>query len=223
MPRAEAARPARHDGRTTETRERILEVAEQQIAVHGAEGFQIKAIAEAVGIRPPSVFAHFRGREDIAAEVAVRIVRRLGEVLTGAFARQPDDPVKAIRSGVRALVAHLVDNPAHVRLLLRDLAQADPSEAFEQASRAIDEIDVALARVLERGRSQGVFRSVDVRPLLPMLEGAILTRIAWHGFEASGQPRLPGGLEQAQREIEELVLAYVRAPELGAGHGDDAA
>jgi hypothetical protein len=50
-----------------------------------------------------------------------------------------------------------------------------------------------------------------------MIEGAILTRIAWHGFEASGRPRLPGGLEQAQRDIEELALAYVRAPELDPG------
>lgn len=219
MPQPDAkpsARTPRTDRRTTETRERILEVAEQQIALHGVEGFQIKAVAEAVGIRPPSVFAHFRGREDIAAEVAVRIVSRLGQVMHEAFAGR-DDALDALRSGVRALVRHLAENPAHVRLLLRDLAQADAGEAFSEVGRVIAEIGVELTKVLELGCAQGVFRRVDVHEMLPLLEGAILARIAWHGFEPSGRPRLPGGLERLERELGDLVLAYVRAPELDRG------
>ena len=207
------ARAPRSDGRTSKTRERILAVAEEQIALHGVEGLQIKAVAEAVGIRPPSVFAHFRGREGIAAEVAVRIVRRLGEVVADAIA-QREEPMAALRLGVRELVRHLVENPAHVRLLLRDLAQAGAGEAFLEVGRLIAEIDDMLAELLERGRAQGVFRDVGVWPLLPMIEGAILARIAWHGFEPSGQPRMPEGLDQLQNELEELVVAFVRTPSI---------
>lgn len=205
--------PARTDRRTTETRERILVAAEALIATHGVEGFQVKDVAAAVGIRPPSVFAHFKGREAIADEVAVRIVEQIGELLAPPLANAPD-PMSAVRAGVRALVAHLWANPAHVRLLLRDLAQAGAGEGFHGVGEFIDRIDALLQPVLDRGRAEGVFRDVAVRPFLPLVQGAILTRIAFGGFDASGRPRIAETLEQIQAEAEDLVVAYVRAPEL---------
>ncbi len=203
----------RIDRRTTETRERILLAAEELIATHGVEGFQVKDVAAAVGIRPPSVFAHFKGREAIADEVAVRIVVQIGELLGPVLTAAPD-PMAAVRAGVRALVAHLWANPAHVRLLLRDLAQAGAGEGFHGVGEFIDRIDAVLQPVLDRGRAEGQFRDVAVRPLLPLIQGAILTRIAFSGFDATGRPRLAERLEQIQAEAEDLVVAYVRAPEL---------
>lgn len=204
---------AKTDGRTTGTRERILVAAEDLIAARGVEGFQIKDVAEAVGIRPPSVFAHFKGREAIAHEVARRIIGEIGQLLAAAFAGQRD-PMGAARAGARALVAHLYAHPAHVRLLLRDLAQAGAGEGFHGVGDAIAEIDRLLVPVLEWGRSAGVFRDVEVRPLLPMIQGAILTRLAWSGFDYAGRPRVGASLEALQREAEELIVAYLRAPEL---------
>lgn len=212
-PDGSLADSARIDRRTTETRERILLAAERLIAAHGVEGLQIKDIAEAVGIRPPSVFAHFTGRDAIAAEVATHVVDRIGSLLIEAFGRE-DEPMAAARAGVRALVAHLHAHPAHVRLLMRDLAQAGAGEGFHDVGGAIARIDAALGPLLDRGVEAGVFRSVDRRPLIPFIEGAILTRLAWTGFDALGRPRLEQGLEQLQREAEDLVEAYLRAPVL---------
>lgn len=205
--------PDRVDRRTTETRERILVAAEELIAAHGVEGLQIKDVAEAVGIRPPSVFAHFKGREAIAAEVAVHVVGQIGVLLAEAFARD-DDPMAAARAGVRALVAHLYAHPAHVRLLMRDLAQAGAGEAFHEVGRVITSIDESILPLLERGVATGAFRNVDARPLLPFIEGAILTRIAWAGFDDAGRPRIDESVEQLQHEAEDLIVAFLRAPDL---------
>jgi len=210
---------SRTDRRTTETRERILVAAEELIAAHGVEGFQIKEVARAVGIRPPSVFAHFKGREAIADEVAVRIVAEIGRLLGDAIAGEPD-PMSAIRAAVRALVAHLYDHPAHVRLLLRDLAQAGAGDGFHGIGEVIERIDDQLRPLLEWGRAEGVFRDVAPRPLLPMIQGAILTRLAWSGFDAEGRPRVAAGVDELQREAEDLIVAYVRGPNLHEGRSD---
>lgn len=203
----------RVDRRTTATRERILVAAEELIAARGVEGFQIKDVAEAVGIRPPSVFAHFKGREDIASEVAARIVDQIAVLLGQSIARE-NEPMAAIRAAVRDFVAHLVAHPAHVRLLLRDLAQAEAGAGFHRLDETIGRIDGQLRPLIDWGRSEGVFRDVATRPLLPMIQGAILTRIAWAGFDAEGQPRIAESLDDLQREAEDLIVAYVRAPDL---------
>ena len=79
MQAKEAKGPGR---RGQQTRERILEVAEELIARHGVEAFELKEVAARVGIRSPSIFAHFKGREDLAECVS----RRVGETIVAQFA-----------------------------------------------------------------------------------------------------------------------------------------
>jgi len=47
------------ESRSPGTREKILEAAERLIAAHGAEGLQLEDVADAVGIRPASVYVHY--------------------------------------------------------------------------------------------------------------------------------------------------------------------
>jgi AcrR family transcriptional regulator len=68
----------RSEGVAESTRDRILEVAEELIALHGMEGFQLKDVAERVGIRPPSIFAHFRSREAVGEAVALHELEQSG-------------------------------------------------------------------------------------------------------------------------------------------------
>ncbi len=191
------------------TREHILDVAEDLIARYGTEGLQLKEVAEQVGIRPPSVFAHFDGRQGIADAIGERIlaqlVRRLGRVLD-----RYDDPEEAVRQGIGSLVDHLLDNPAHVRLLLRDLARSSQSLDVDLSSPEMSQMFTRIGEVLSEGERRGVFRRVRAVSFLAQVEGAILANIAFSGWDDSGRPRTPVKRGELRREAQAFAFGYLR-------------
>jgi hypothetical protein len=122
------------------------------------------------------------------------------------------DPEAALRRGVRAFAGHLHDHPSHVRLLLRDLARTRESDnALAMDSPLIGELVARVAELLEAGERTGAFRRVDPTAFVSLLEGAILARIGWHGFDAEGRPLLRLSRQRLQSQAEELALRFVRA------------
>lgn len=190
------------------TRERILEVAEELIALHGVEGFQLKDVAAEIGIRPPSIFAHFAGREAIAQAVAERMI--------GGIAKLVDEipgekPAATLTRWVRSLVAYLSEHPAHVRLILRDMAHVgSPNVAsFASAQQSMEEIKRHLDEVLNRGLVEGTFREVRPDSVIAQVIGAVVSNLAWEGWDERGNP-LPGvPIETVQEETQQLILGYV--------------
>jgi len=115
------------DSRSPGTREKILEAAERLTATHGAEGFQLKNVADAVGIRSPSVYAHFESRDAICRAVAHRLY---DGIMATVSIDQTRDPMEALLQLLDDYVHYLADRPAHLRLVLRDPANAAfPTEA----------------------------------------------------------------------------------------------
>lgn len=60
------------DRRQTGTRQRILDEALRLFAERGSAGTSMRAIADAVGIRGASLYAHFDGKQDILDELVTR-------------------------------------------------------------------------------------------------------------------------------------------------------
>ena len=99
------------ESRSPRTREKILEAAERIMAAHGVEGFQLKDVAEAVGIRPPSIYAHFENRDAIAREVTYRIY---GRIAAEVGLDQDADPMQALLQMLESYVHFLVSQPLHL-------------------------------------------------------------------------------------------------------------
>jgi AcrR family transcriptional regulator len=195
------------------TRERILEVAEELIARDGFEGFQLKEIAERLGIRSPSIFAHFKGRQEIADAVAREV---LGQLAAIPPVWPEGDPPRVLRSWARNLVAYLVDHPTHFRILLRDVARRGLPTEFPEAAELSAAIDDAVAEVLRRGVRSGQFRRIRPEAFQAQLLGAVLVNLAWAGWDEDGGPIQRVPVSQLQREAEQLALALVRKEPRGA-------
>lgn len=194
--------------RGTGTRERILEVAEELIALHGVEGFQLKDVAARIGIRPPSIFAHFAGREAIAQAVAERMIGGIANLVDEV---PGETPAETLKRWVRNLVAYLSENPAHVRLILRDMAHVgSPNVAsFASAQQSMEQIKHHLEEVLKRGLADGTFGEVRPDSVIAQVIGAVVSNLAWEGWDENGNP-LPGvPIETVQAETERLILGYV--------------
>lgn len=194
-------------GRGQKTRDRILEVAEELIARHGVAGFELKDVAARVGIRSPSIFAHFKGREDLAEAVA----RRVGQVIVDQFDIEGTDPETVLRGSIRNLVAHLAANPAHVRILLADLGRHREVNQLSGSAEQVLRAEERVAALLAAGVKAGSFRKVAADAYIAFMLGGILSSLAWYGWDDQGVLQGPATLPRIQRDAEDIALRFLRA------------
>lgn len=188
------------------TRERILQVAEQLIATHGVEGLELKEVAARVGIRPPSIFGHFGGRDDLCEAVAQRFADRVLE----QYVMDPKgDPVHVLKQSVRNLVKYFAENPAQVRVVMRDMSAPGGSQ-FRSASRMRDQITSRVGALIRCGTQTGVFRPVRVDGFVWQLTGAMLANMAMVGWDEQGRLNSSVPLETLQAETEDLALRMLQ-------------
>lgn len=198
-----------HADASSSTRERILQVAEEIVSRHGMEGLRLKEVAERVGIQPPSVFAHFEGREAIGDGVAQRVLATIAAVVDAALTG-PGDAEARLRSGVRAIAEHLYDHPGHTRLILRDLARTRTGSELELSSPEFYGMAERIEALLSEGARAGRFRDVSTWTFLPAIEGAIVALIGFSGFEEDGRPATSLTRSEVSDRAEDLAWAWVR-------------
>jgi AcrR family transcriptional regulator len=194
------------------TRDKILEAAERLISLHGTEGFQLKDVADAVGIRPPSVYAHFDGKDAISREVAFRLYRGIylevdpSDLETG-------DPAELMRNLIHRIVRYFEKHPGHLRLVLRDIAHS--AFAAEQTEPPTLETwtktTSIFQRIVERGIESGQFRSIRSAAALSQIVGAILVNLCWFGWDDQGHPKSGVTVSDVVVESQEMALRLLRA------------
>lgn len=67
---------------TKTSRERIIEASLSSFAAHGYDGTTLAYIAESVGIRKPSLYNHFSGKDELYLTVAEYVTEELTNVMT---------------------------------------------------------------------------------------------------------------------------------------------
>jgi AcrR family transcriptional regulator len=95
------------------------------------EQVSIRAIADAAGVTPPSIYLHFADKTQLLAAVCEARFGDFDQYMTDAMAGI-DDPLDALWARGRAYVRFGLENPEHYRILfmtrpLADAAQGDPT------------------------------------------------------------------------------------------------
>lgn len=109
------ARARRGDGERL--RAEILAATERLLIQTGdQEAVSIRAIADAVGVTPPSIYLHFADKTELLAAVCELRFAELDRCMEEAAA-SVDDPLEALWARGRAYVSFGVDNPEHYRIL----------------------------------------------------------------------------------------------------------
>lgn len=114
--------------RSPDRREHILEEALRLFAERGVLQVSTRDIAAAVGISQPSLYAHFRSRDDIAIEISQRAFRLLRERMESLETRDLV-PVERLRRMSREYVRFGLENSAAYRVaFMVERARLAPEE-----------------------------------------------------------------------------------------------
>ncbi|MGK2948999.1 MAG: TetR/AcrR family transcriptional regulator [Acidimicrobiales bacterium] len=109
------ARARRGDG--DRLRGEILTAAERLLIETGSEeAVSIRAVAEATGVTPPSIYRHFSDKAHLLFEVCQRQFDLLDDAIEAACG-DVEDPIEAMRERGRAYVRFGMAHPEHYRIM----------------------------------------------------------------------------------------------------------
>jgi AcrR family transcriptional regulator len=152
-------RPRARRGEGDKLRDDLLEATERlMIEAGGADSLSIRAIADSVGVTPPSIYLHFADKQSLIVAVCERHFEVFDSVIERAGATV-DDPVESLRRRGRAYVRFGLDNPEPYRILFMSRIGGDRRlEIITGAGgRAFQHLVDAVQRAIESGD----FRPVD--------------------------------------------------------------
>jgi len=129
----------------------ILAAAGELLAESGREDeVSIRAVADRVGVTPPSIYLHYADKDALLDAVCVEAFTDMHEAMAKAGAGAEDDPVAALAAQGRAYIAFARSRPEHYRLMFmrrpgHDLEMPTEAEITATAglSSVIDTLSVA--------------------------------------------------------------------------------
>jgi len=135
---------ARHESRR-ETRTNLIEVALELLRQQGESAVTTRAVAEAAGVQPPTIYRLFGDKEGLLDAVTEHAMATY--MAEKALIAKTDDPVADLRAGWDVNIGFGLANPALYPLL------ADPRRANSPAiSVGMEDLRSRIRRVAESGR-----------------------------------------------------------------------
>lgn len=158
-------------------RERILEEAQRLFYERGYRGTSLDAVAEALDMTKPFVYAVYARKVDILVEISMRTLQRSLDTLREA--RQAGGtPTAQLHRFAMRFTEVVIRHQAGSAVFFREEASIPP-EATRRINRLKGEFDDELASLLEQGRAAGEFHVDDVRTATLAIGGMISWIYLW--------------------------------------------
>ena len=143
------------------TRRRILEVGLHLFATRGFAATSVRDLATVLELQPSALYAHFRSKDHILAELARYGYEAHEAAIRSAVDAAAADPVARMRAFVRA---HSLVHAAypHLAVVVNEELQGLPEELARPALAIRQTSTALLLRLIEDGIAAGVFVPTNV-------------------------------------------------------------
>lgn len=204
-------------GSGEELRGEIVEATKRLLADSAsADAVSIRAVADAVGVTPPSIYLHFADKDALLSAVVVDVFAELDAAMLAA-AEGVDSPMARLCAYGQAYVHFAVEHPEHYRIAAMDPCPRTDQEALDEVltDSAFDHMRQAITDCIEAG----YFPKGDPLPL------ALDLWTAAHGLASLmiAKPYLPWGDRDAvaNRVLRAAALGHAATDLIGADPGPD--
>lgn len=184
-------------------RDLILSEAAKLFKEKGFGGSSMRDLAERVGIEAPSIYNHFRSKEDILVEICFSVGRKYDEQLIEIEMQAISYPEK-----VEALIAF------HVQMIIEDVNAVSVlnndwkflnSEKMIEFKAMRNEYEKHFAAMITKGMEDGSFKKVNVSVAL----FTILSSLRW--VELWYKPSRGVTKEDLAKDISAILMNGVKA------------
>jgi AcrR family transcriptional regulator len=176
----------------------VKEAALRLFAERGYHGTTMSQIAEAVGVRVPTLYSHIRAKQTLLADIAVETTEQVWSEFDSAVAGVAD-PAGRLRAAVEVYALRHATHRCEALVVNRDASSLD-EPVRTQVFRRREEHEHAVRTLIEEGIAAGVMH-VDSPALASFAILEMSVSIArW--FREDG----PLSAEQVAREYGEFAL-----------------
>jgi AcrR family transcriptional regulator len=175
----------------SDSRDKILDVAEGLFAYGGYAGVGMRQLAATVGLSKSALFHHFSTKRELYADVLDRVLGRIEAGLDASTSAVGEAPAaERLEVWIDAVVRTLSEDMPAGRLMMRALVDEEPFPAVllsggPEAGRDLMSFELRLARIVARfrdllseGISSGVFRPVAIGDTILSVIGAVTFHFA---------------------------------------------
>lgn len=186
------------------TAQRIKQAALVHFAVHGYEGTSLSKIAEDVGIKKPSIYAHFKSKEDLFMQILQDAYTLALELSSDFFQTHQGQPVAwQLKTYLHKYLSHYQQR-AEFRFMLRmTFCPPAPVEeaVLKQVYHFLDNLERHLVPIIEQAVRNGEIAAVHPE------QAATAFMCILDGLFAE---LLYGGEERFKRKLESSWSLYWR-------------
>jgi AcrR family transcriptional regulator len=143
-----------------DVRRQILTHATRLFAGQGYDGTSVQQIADAVGIRKPSLLYHFKSKDELRENVIAEMLGHWNAVLPGLLLKASAE--ERFDATMEALTEFFIEDPDRARLFLRETLDR-PQSMKAMLGQFVQPWVNLLGEQLERAKGRGLVRA-DVDP-----------------------------------------------------------
>lgn len=103
--------------KTLETRDRILDAAENVFNEYGYSNTTLNEIAETAGVTRGAIYWHFKNKEDLFHAMCLRIRVPMDALIEGIVEKDAKDPIAQLSRTHETIMLEVINNPHYRKVL----------------------------------------------------------------------------------------------------------
>lgn len=186
------------------TRDRILEEALRLFSEKGYDGTSVESIAEAVGIKAPSLYKHFKGKEDILNSIIDVSEKRYSENFGSAHSvgKLPGSKEEFLKLSIERFSYTLNDpNIRRIRIFLTQEQFRNKRMADITNRHQMEDVQSLMEKMLGGMMETGVVKKDDPRLLAVEIASPAVLMV-------SESDRLPDKRDEILKKFEEHIRHF---------------
>ncbi len=187
----------------TTTREKVKQTAKRLFRERGYAAVGMRELAEAVGIRAPSLYNHYKSKDDILREICFELAEQFFKAFNEATATE-DKSVKKLRAAIKAHISVIAGNIDSAEVFFHEWIFLEQPN-LSKFKKLRFEYEMMFRDIIDKGIKRGDFKKMNSKLTAFTIFSALN---ATYEFMRSSEKYTQ---EQMAEDIADLLLKGLKA------------